>query len=291
MRVRPFEKMRELIIERMDLVLTTKCSLRCEKCANLMQYYEKPYDVKLGVIYKSVEKLMKSIDLLNQIYVLGGEPFMYPELGEVISFLIEIDKIKEIIVVTNATISPSDTKLLGILRNKKVVIRISNYGELSKNIEQLVNVCKEYGVNYILEEKGFFYDTGNMKCRNRTDIELNKVFLDCSTQCRSLFRGELHYCPRSAHGTDLNLVPKEDGDYIDILSYEEEVPRKVIEDFMNRKNHVKACDYCDIRTPGYYDRKIPLAKQAKSVLRVDEESINEKKCADHNYRCNGEMVY
>lgn len=61
-----------LSLPRMDLVLTTRCSLRCEKCANLMQYYENPTDVKLDIILQSMRTLMQAIDSIETIYVLGG---------------------------------------------------------------------------------------------------------------------------------------------------------------------------------------------------------------------------
>lgn len=263
--------MEKLVISRMDLVLTTRCSLKCESCANLMQYYEKSSDVSLEVIHKSMDRLLRAVDYIGSIYVLGGEPFLYRDLDLVLDYLSPNDNLGEMIVVTNGTICPPEEnrKLWESLQNRKVKIRISDYGVLSRNIDLLVNQCEKHNVTYIKEEKGHFYDVGNMKSRKRTLEELDKVFRDCSTQCRSLFNGELHFCPRSAHGTDLGLVPKVGDNFVNLLQDNpSETIREEINNLINRKKYVEACDYCDIRTPGYYDRKIPLAKQTKYVLHV-----------------------
>lgn len=259
----------QIIISRMDLVVTTRCTLRCESCANLMQYYEKPQDVPLNIIYESMERLSEAVDKIERVYVLGGEPFLYKELPRVIDYLVKLDNIGKIIVVTNGTICSDRKDMWSILRNEKVVIRISNYGKLSRCINSLEEKCLQENVNYIREDKGFFYDTGNMKKRNRTDDELNKVFKDCSTQCRSLFMGEFHFCPKSAHGTDLGLVMKRESDYVNLIKGDsKDILREKIKNLINREEYVMACDHCDIRTPGYYDRKIPLAKQSKTVVKV-----------------------
>lgn len=263
--------MDKLIIPRMDLVVTTKCSLRCEGCANLMQYYENPLDVDIEVIYKSMGKLLSVADSIGRVFVLGGEPFVYKQLDKVLAFLSNYKNIDEIIVVTNGTICPlkDSEKLWGTLQHPKVTIRISDYGDLSRNIDVLIEYCKKKNVAYIREEKGHFYDVGNMIRRNRTEEELNTVFKDCGTKCRSLFNGKFYFCPREAHGIDLGLVPKIDDEYVDLMAeVTDEVIKERIYNFINRKRYIEACDFCDIRTPGYYDRKLPLAKQAKHVLYV-----------------------
>lgn len=141
---------------------------------------------------------------------------------------------------------------------------------LSKNKEKLFQQCKKKYINIEIEENKFFYDTGNMEKRYRTEKELQKVFTDCKTLCRSLFNGEFHYCPRSSHGTDLGIVPKYKGEYINLLNVENEFElRKEIEEFINREDYIEVCDYCDIRVPGYYEKIYPAAVQTPTVLYVE----------------------
>ena len=116
-----------LYIQRMDLVLTTKCSLRCEKCANLMQYYKVGKDVPVNVIYESMDRLLNVVDFLETVYVLGGEPFLYDYLKDVLRFLKTYNNIGQIEVVTNGTIQVKDVQLWNELHDSRTVLSISNY--------------------------------------------------------------------------------------------------------------------------------------------------------------------
>ena len=258
----------QVMIERMDLVLTTKCTLRCEKCANLMQYYENPMDVDLDVIKQSITNLLHAVDGIKTVYVLGGEPFIYKDLGEVVSFLRDQKKIDYIVIITNGTLCPCDDEMWRKLHANNVKIHITDYGMLSKKKDDIIGKCMKYRVDCDIEEDRVFYDTGSMRRRNRSEKQLNEVFKNCSTQCRSLFNGKLHYCPRSSHGVDLGLIPKRTHDYVDLLDSSCENIRDQIKTFLERDSYVEACDFCDIRTPGYYEHEYPAAEQTKYVLKV-----------------------
>lgn len=261
-----------LNMKRMDLVLTARCTLRCKRCANLMQYYEHPTNVELEVIIKSMEKLLNAVDGIKTVYVLGGEPFLYKQLNEVILYLKKQQKIRKINVVTNGTLCPNyDKRYWDEICGKNVTILISNYGKLSIKKEELIRKCMEHSINCEVSDNDVFYDTGNMIKRGRSLEELQKVFDDCNTQCRSLYNGELHFCPRSAHGTDLELIEKREEDYIDILhATDGSKLKEQIRKFVNRKSYVEACDFCDIRCPGYYEHEYPVAEQVSHVLKVKE---------------------
>ena len=263
----------EIFLRRMDLVLTTRCTLRCEKCANLMQYYTNPCDVKLDIILESMRRLLTVIDGIGTVYVLGGEPFIYHQLDEVIQFLKENNKVNEIRIVTNGTICPCDSNnsLWRNLSDEKVIVQISDYGELSRKKSEIINKCAKYHVNCEVEENKFFYDTGGIKKRNRSNLELEKVFADCSTLCRSLYNGELHYCPRSSHGVDLGIIKKRNEDFVDLINeFDDEILKEKVIGLLEKKDFVEACDHCDIRVAGYYEKKYPAAVQSKNVLKVEE---------------------
>ena len=77
----------ELNVRCVDLVLTEKCSLNCDGCSNLMQYYAKPVDEDFDQCIKSIDTFMNTIDYVYEIRVLGGEPLMYKRIDEVIKHL------------------------------------------------------------------------------------------------------------------------------------------------------------------------------------------------------------
>lgn len=62
---------------------------------------------------------------------IGGEPFLYPHLQEIVEYLIGQKKVLGIMLITNSTIMPAP-QVLELLRNPKVFVEISDYGHLEK---------------------------------------------------------------------------------------------------------------------------------------------------------------
>ncbi|MBR4026271.1 MAG: hypothetical protein IKJ01_01765, partial [Lachnospiraceae bacterium] len=46
----------------LELPITTVCTLCCENCSNLMQYYEYPYILSTENVLNNLDKLVNSID-------------------------------------------------------------------------------------------------------------------------------------------------------------------------------------------------------------------------------------
>ena len=53
----------------MDVVITERCSLKCKDCANLMQYYEKPQNSDLEILFKSLDRMMECVDQIYEFRV------------------------------------------------------------------------------------------------------------------------------------------------------------------------------------------------------------------------------
>ena len=56
-------------------MITTKCSMNCESCANLMQYYTAAKNTDEEIL-KSVETLNENVDDILEFRIIGGEPLM-----------------------------------------------------------------------------------------------------------------------------------------------------------------------------------------------------------------------
>jgi hypothetical protein len=101
----------QLNLKTIDIQVTERCSLKCKDCSNLMQYYERPQNSELNVLFKSIEKIMACIDNLDEFRVIGGDPFMNKELYKIINKLVIYEKCKKIVVYTNAKIVPKNENL------------------------------------------------------------------------------------------------------------------------------------------------------------------------------------
>jgi len=120
---------RKVFLDYVELVITTKCSLRCKNCANLMNLYDRPYDVQNDLIEESIKKLFKSVDKVQLFRILGGEPLLNPKLKHYLD-IIPYEKIDKVVIVTNGTMLIKDKELIQKIKEHNVEVEISDYGKV-----------------------------------------------------------------------------------------------------------------------------------------------------------------
>lgn len=250
------------VISQIDLVVTTKCSLRCKHCADLMPYFKKPYDLERDFLAKSFDSLTSAIDYVDEVRVLGGESFVYRDLPSVLEYLIGNRHVGRVCVYTNGTIVPKDERLIPLLKSKKVILRISDYGSRSRNLDGLIAYCKENGIRHETTFLPYWLDFGGLERRNRTAGELRAQMARCNTMCHALLDGKFFYCERCASAHALGLIPDKKSDYVDLMdpSVGDADKREKILEIMYELPYVGCCDYCDKGTD--QARRVPVAEQA-----------------------------
>lgn len=266
---RECEKAREratdtVILKYLDVVVTEACSMKCQDCSNLMQYYTKPRHSDLDLLESAVDRVMDSIDWIYEFRVLGGEPFVNPKVHRVIRKLSSYQRVDKVVVYTNATIVPRGENL-ECLKHDKVVLDITNYGELSTRYDEMIATLEANGVTYLTKIPEWT-DSGRIKYVERTDEQLDDMFRNCCVNdILTLLNGRIYRCPFSANGTNLHAIPYDEADAVDLtgnLSGAE--LRADIQRLYARSTHLTACRYCngrDFSTP-----KIQPAIQTRRPL-------------------------
>jgi len=251
----------------MEFVITTKCTLKCKDCANLLQHYKNPYNICIEELKKHFDKLMDVFDYIHILSVIGGEPFMHPQISELIAYICQSNKIGAVRITTNGTLIPGK-KTLDALKNPKITVKLSNYGKYSSKLEALKNILSENNIKYHVMNLDYWFDYGGTEARNRGAHELQDIFSDCRTPlCQSYLNGEFHFCPRSSAGVDLGLVPKKESDYVNIGKLETKEARKQMKKFLSKTKFVQACDYCD------NSYRLPLARIKPGIQKTIKISI------------------
>ena len=74
-----------IIFNRIQYVVSERCSLKCEDCSHLMQYYKQPKDIDLNQYKSAFDLLIKNADYIAELRILGGEPFMNSDMGNLIN--------------------------------------------------------------------------------------------------------------------------------------------------------------------------------------------------------------
>lgn len=244
--------------EYLEIPITTRCSLRCKHCSNLIPCYKKQNDYDVNIIIKSIKKFLECINNIVFIRILGGEPFLSHNLTKVIIELLKSKKIQRIEVVTNGTIIPKDKKLINVLKDERIIVSISQYPIVDYN--KLTIFLEKNNIKYRVDKMDFWMNYGNIEKRNKTKKQLIKQYKKCNNVCKSLVNGQIHLCPRSSHGTDLGIITNNNEDYLDLLDKNLTISEK--KEKLNKllkKKYIKACDYCDYGTKK--SKKIPVAEQ------------------------------
>lgn len=232
-----------LWMDAFEVVVTTRCNLRCPDCSNLMQYYDAPYDVELDGILVSMRKVNAILDRCDEYKILGGEPFLYPHLAAVLEE-IPSEKCGRVILFTNATIIPKDPALFDVMRRKRVVVTISNYPAARETQKKLIDTLERENVLYRVINSNTWIDHGPPVDHRTSAKELQRQFIRCFLPCKILFNGCLYYCPRSGHGQDLGLIVRKSGEYVDVLHNTNAQNRRQIRRLMWRRRPIEACKYC-----------------------------------------------
>lgn len=233
----------KIYISSIDATVTSRCSLKCKDCSNLMQYYSKPQNYDVEEILKTLDIILQKIDMLNDLRILGGEPFMNNQFVKIIDKFKNHNKIRKISVYSNATIFP-DKIILENLKTSNVLLVFSDYGVLSRNLPQWEKWCTDNGVGYFVERVEWWQDCGKLQRHNYTEYELLDIYSNC--ECRSvptIMGNKLFPCQYVANAANLgamytNEVKK------DYLIIDDTVTGKEIFSFLYERKYLEGCRYC-----------------------------------------------
>lgn len=259
------EKNGGMVIPYLPIYLTTKCTLNCDKCNNLMPYLKensKNADFSLEKIQKSLTYVLDCVQEITFCELVGGEPFLYRDFNKILEYVGESKKIRQIVVVTNGTICPAESTL-ELLKKYNVLVRISDYGMFEK-MSQLVVILERYGINVRVLQDMRWNDPGDIDGRGKSKEELYFQYNSCifSLRCKYLCEDKLFTCARIA---SLYLLGKYTGeeDFLNINSAlsEDELYEFYMSDIGN------GCDYCDLCSITGAD-EIPAALQ-KGKKQID----------------------
>ena len=250
-----------------DITITEACSLKCESCSNLMQYYVRPKNSDTELLFKSIDRLMEITNSLYEFRVLGGEPFVNKQIGKIINKLLTYKSIKEIVIYTNATVIPKGENF-ECLKNDKIFIEITDYKHLSKRRDELIELLKTNNIRYT-SIVPTWSDSGTLKYQNATEEQLAEKFKSCCMIDKTtILNGKLYRCPFSANAHNLNAIPENVSDVVDLNDDNKTINdlKKEITLLHGDKKYLEACKHCNGRD--HLTPKIEVAIQARIPLEI-----------------------
>jgi hypothetical protein len=252
-------------------MITERCSLKCVSCSNLMQYYDRPNDVTVDESLSDMAGLLSVVDEINEVRVIGGDPFMNKRYDEVVSGLTGNPKINRVVLYSNGIIIPTD-KHLPALKNDKVFVIVTDYDDLSRNRDTIVALFKEHGIAHHVQKADGWNDCSDIGQGNRSDEQLEHMFRNCCVKnYATMIGGRLFRCPFSANADRLHAIPDFPEDHVSVRGAKDTATLKEeVRAYLYDKPFLKTCDYCNGRVFGG-DGVTPGVQTAKPLAYVKYE--------------------
>ena len=223
----------------LDIVISTRCSLKCQDCSNLMQYYKNPDNITYADVRKYFDTLISKIEHIYEVRIIGGEPFMNKEAYEIIKFFLTHSGVSKVVVYTNATIPLKPEKMDGF-DQKKLVFFVTDYGSLSKNTTRVLDVLDKKGVAYSAFPPRNWTDSGRILHHKRTIEENQEIFEKCcGKNLYTIMDSRVYRCPFAANADRLSAIPNNPLNYVEVSASATEMT-----EYLYGKKFIPACDYC-----------------------------------------------
>ncbi len=251
-----------------EMPVTQRCTLKCKDCSFMMPYFEHPHDYDVNELLEHMDRLFECVDTIQIFRILGGEPFVFKDLDMIIKKALASSKVRTVDIVTNGTLIPSQ-KIFDVMKNPRLTVQISDYGDISYKKNELQEICKENRIKCVIRSmvnKNWF-SSGDLHFRGKKAKEIQEQLKRCGGICRSFQNGRLYFCPRASFGTLLG-IPNPHRDYVDftIIQPRDELRKQIFK--LNQRKGFLACNYCDEGTDSYIP--IPPAIQIKNRSQIDE---------------------
>jgi len=238
--------MSQIILPFVELIVTTKCNLKCMDCSNLIPSYRSSmYDVSADEIRRSLDALLEPITELTYLKIHGGEPLLSAYIEPILHDANGREKVKHIIVPTNGSYLPPESVMAVLGQySAKTKLVVSNYAHCRENHEKLVQLCQKHGVVYSISREKEWYSFGPVQPYHQSSDALAAKYARCEMKrFPAMYRGKLYPCARIAHGIYLGMIPAQPQWEFDILRAGGSERRQLLERFMSLTAH-PACDYC-----------------------------------------------
>jgi organic radical activating enzyme len=263
----PFKYKNIVHIFQSDVLVTEKCSLNCSHCNMFMPHYEFPIHMELDTIISDIDSYFKIVDYVSVFHLVGGEPFLYPNIENVIKHILEnyITKIDKLIITTNGTILPKDT-IIQLLKDNDVILSVSDYSDklefIKNKITKVLDVYKNNNINHYVRNEIEWYDFGDLRISKKlpTD-ELIKHFDSCTAPFRGLNDGKFYYCHLNTSAVRTKIFPLNENDYVDIKTISKEELLKFDLGYTDL-GYITFCDNCNGCNTGI---KVPVSYEKQGV--------------------------
>lgn len=244
----------KLYIPKTDLPITSFCSLNCEKCHIFIPYWKCKEDYEITMLKHSVDLYFKYVDYVLDMDILGGEPFLFKYLDEIIKYIGDNyrEKIGYLGLITNGTITPKNSTI-ELIKRFDMNISISDYSKELNYKEKVDNLCTELEkmkISYLRNTDIVWFDFGLPTDDIRYSGEQAARHMSCcNTIYHVIHEGKFYCCGTAWAAQKSGLFPSSNYGYVDLECSENdsyEIKRKILECSLGTvpNGYLEFCQVC-----------------------------------------------
>lgn len=260
----------KMVLTSLSFLPATVCNLRCKNCLNFAPYIKKQEVRDIEYLKADVDLLFSKVDYILLFHISGGEPFLYPQIADFLSYVGKIyrGQIARLEITTNGTILPSDDVCRSLQRHGIEVVLDDYRDTLPEYHDIFVAICekfKKHGVLYRTQKaENWIALNPAQPPKDLSEKEAQAHFNLCAVPWQEYRDGRFYLCNYSAYAAVAGLYRVRNDEW---FSIENKFNKKELMEFRlgySEKGYVDFCRQCD----GYLNnphRVIPAEQTEREV--------------------------
>lgn len=179
----------DAILPQVEMHISDCCNLNCVGCTHFSPLFHK-IDADFETRINDIKNLKKKVTHIMGFNLLGGEPFLNPEIGEYVREIRRLLPNTRLNIVTNGILLPKVSKdILKQIKLNEVVINITEYIPTNKIINEIQKCLDEAQLMYKIRKTDNLFN-------KPLDLRKEKYNNKCiSNGCVNIYNGKISRCP------------------------------------------------------------------------------------------------
>ncbi len=180
------------ILSRVEMHICDYCNLNCSGCTHFSPIFERRLPDREKRI-ADVQKLSEKVGVILRFFIMGGEPFLNPDMAQYIEDIRRILPDTDLWVVTNGLPIPGIKEdVLTCMRQNNVAVSISEYEPTHYVIDKIKARLENAGIHYNIRP----YDIKQKFIRPLSLSDNSKYNQRCISEgCINICDGKIARCP------------------------------------------------------------------------------------------------
>lgn len=240
----------KLVFREFDISITSYCTLSCEYCnMQMRKFYSKEF-FQIEAIKREVDIYFQWVDDVQYLGVLGGEPFLHPQLCEILRYIAANyrKRIRTLEVLTNGTCMPTE-EFWELCKEYNISIQLSDYSKglpvIKRKIEKFTEEIEKRHITCNVIRYDNWLDFGLNEDLNESEEQLEAKFSACNNPWRSVYQDKFYYCHLQTSAYRAGITDVDEEDFFDLSNYSEGRKVELLE-FNLRKNERGYLSFCRV---------------------------------------------